>query len=257
MKTNAIIRIVCYSLVVLLLTGILLTGLGIGSLVFSIGSDPGYTSGQGSIDAEGVSDLEIEWAAGSITIQTGDTDQITFTESGNFEEKDAMAYKLQGDTLHISYSKANIQIGFVSLSEKDLVITVPQDWFCEKLELDGASLDMQITGLSIGTLDIDGAANSISVTGAVETLECDGASCEVTLVCTGRPGSIDLDGAACSLDLILPKDCGFQLQMDGLNCDFDSDLAYTGSNGNYIYGDRHTKINADGISCEITIQQTS
>ena len=252
MKTNAIVRIVIYALVILLLLAILCAGLGLGTFYISLGSE-NYITGEGSVAASEVSRLELDWAAGSIRIVTADTDQITFTESGYAEENQRMVYSQNGGTLKISYSKTTVAIGFVSIPSKDLTITVPEDWVCQELELDGASLEVEISGLTVTKLDIDGASNTIRFTGSVNTLECDGAACEMAITCTDRPRTIDMDGAACQLELTLPKDCGFRVEMDGLSCDFRSDLAYTIANDCQIYGDEYCRINADGISCEITI----
>ena len=166
-----------------------------------------------------------------------------------------MTYSQRGNTLKISYSKPGIQIGFTSLPSKDLTITVPKDWVCAELELDGASLDICINGLNVKEFDIDGASNTIDFTGSFNSLSCDGASCKMNIVCINKPSEIDMDGAACSLTLTLPQDCGFQVQLEGLSCDFNSDFDYTGSNGSYSYGDRHCKIDADGISYEIDIRK--
>lgn len=253
MKASAITRIILYSLVALLLIGLLLTGLGIGALMFRINIGGEYTTGEGSVPAADITELSLDWASGTITIQTADTDEITFTESGNFAEDQAMAYSTKGGTLSISYSQPSLQIGFVSIPSKDLTVTVPEDWFCETLELDGASLTVDITGLQVGTLDIDGASNEVTFNGSVDTVDCDGASCDVEIVAANRIDEIDLDGASCSLSLSLPEGCGFEVRMDGLSCDFRSDLTYTSSDGDYFYGDNHCKINADGVSCDITI----
>lgn len=257
MKTNAIVRIVIYSLVILLLTGILLTCLGVGTFTFNIinvGTKE-MTTGGSSVDASQVSKLQLDWAAGSITIQTADTDEITFAESGNFSEEFAMVHSVKGGELHIQYSKPAVAIGFVSTPSKDLVITVPKDWLCQELELDGAALDVEINGVAIRDLDIDGASNTIDFSGAVETLDIDGASCEITLLCTDRPRKIDMDGASIQMDLTLPVGCGFLVQMDGLSCDFYSELDFTSNSGTYSYGDRYCQINADGMSCQINIHE--
>ncbi len=256
MKSNAVTRIVLYSLVALLLLGLLLTGMGIGQFVFHIGSGSGVVvHGGASVDAAGIHSLQIDWVSGNVTVQTGDTDTIRFAESGNFDDDEAMTYSVKNGILRLSAYQSQFQIGFASLPNKDLVITVPQDWVCRDLELDGASIVLDMTGLTLGTLDIDGASCEITFHGAVEILECDGASCEIELICTNRPEEIDLDGASCSLDLTLPAGCGFEVEMDGLDCKFRSDLAYTSRDGEYRYGDGCCRINADGVSCDITIRE--
>lgn len=254
MRANAIIRIVIYSLVILVLLGLLVAGLGLHLFAFDIDENTGtvLATGSGSVAAADINRLEIDWAAGSVIIQTGDSDLITFSESGSFADNQAMIFEYKNGTLYISYNNA-IRIGFDSIPSKDLVITVPRDWSCRELELDGAALEIEINGLNIGELNIDGASSNIIINGAVGSLDCNGAASEITMNCTDRPREIDLDGAACRLMLTLPGDCGFQLQMEGLSCVFGSNLSYSRSNGDYVYGDRYCKISTEGMACEVQI----
>ena len=255
MKRNAIARIVIYSLLILLLTGILAAALGIHMYGFPTLSATG-TAVQGeqiSLEADEVSWLELEWVAGSITLLTADTDRITFQEQGENLGKYPLVYKLEGGVLSIEYTKSSVSLGFGRIPSKDLIITVPQDWLCKGLEVDGAALDVTVNGLNVIDFDIDGASNEIDFRGTLQEFECDGASCDLTLTCLEKPKAINLDGASIELELYLPEDCGFLVQMDGLSCSFHSDLDYTRGNGDYRYGDSHCKVNVDGLSCDITI----
>ena len=255
MKTSAIVRIVLYSLVAVLLIGLLLTGLGIGSFIVHLSSgNHEYTTGGGSVEAAEITSLRVNWASGSVILQTGDTDQIIFEESGNFSEEYAMVYEVKNGKLKLEYAKPRFTIGFFSIPSKDLVITVPKSWICEELELDGAALQVEIRELSVQDLDIDGAACEVSFLGSLDRLNCDGAACELNITCRNRPQEFDLDGASCRLDLTIPDGCGFQVRMDGLSCHFKSDAEYTVSNKTYLYGDQHCRIDADGVSCEVTIR---
>ena len=260
MKTNAIIRIALWSIVIIALLGLLLTGIFGRVYSFEIGT--GQTleqvlTSETSFKAERVSKIEIDWAAGSIYIKAGEPSgaggDITLSVSST-DEKYPASFEIVGNTLKISYINSNFGIFSGSIPSKDLTIYVPQDWFCQELELDGAALELAVEGINIGTLDIDGAACEIDFQGTVDTFECDGASCEIKMYCTEAPARIDLDGASCTLDLTLPEDCGFLVQMDGLGCNFRSDLPYTSGNGTYLYGDQSCKIDADGLSCSISIQ---
>lgn len=250
MKSNAITRIILYSILIVLLLGILVLALCGGFSAFG-GQSGEFNSTQASFNAASIQDLEIDWAAGTITIQPGDTDQIVISESGYFTQRYAMVCREKNGTLSIDHSSPGFWFG--SAPSKDLTITVPADWVCKELELDGAALEISINDLSIGSLDVDGAANEITFTGSLDSLDCDGASCELTLTCVNKPKSIELDGASVELTLYLPEDCGFLVQMDGLSCSFHSDLDYTKSNGDYFYGNRDCRIAADGVSCSLTI----
>lgn len=256
MKTNAIIRIIIYSLVIILLVGLLLTCLGVGSFMFNVqtgGSE--VNEGTGSVKAENIDDLQIDWAAGSVTIVTdNNTDAITFTETGDFSEKYAMVYTLKNGTLSLEYAKPSLAIGFISTPTKELVITVPSGWVCNELEIDGAALEVNISGIHISKLQLDGAAMKLNLEGSVQELDVDGAACKLNISCSGYPDLIEIDGASCELNLTIPENCGMLIQTDGIACDVDSNLELTHRNDGYLHGDGRCKVDVDGIACQLNIQ---
>ena len=275
MKTNAVIRIVIFSIVIILLLGILAAGLGVGMLVFdiSIGNNE-YITGSGSVDASQVKDLTIDWAAGSILIDEADVDTISFAESGKIVEGQEMVYALNGNTLSISYSKPAIQIGLFSTPEKDLVITVPSDWLCEDLSIDSASSDITVNNLKANSIDlssasgkcefnncdivevdIDTASGDIYYVGILSTLDCDAASADVTAVLTNFPQRINMDSASGNLDLTLPEDTGFTVELDSLSGKFQSDFDTKSNSGQYVHGNGECKIDMDGASGSIRIRK--
>lgn len=257
MKRNAIARIIIYSIVAFVLIGILVVSLAPEFFMYHFG-DHTVTDvpAEGHVTAT-VRKLEIDWAAGSVTIRRGTDDRIHFYESAPDGCWYQMDYEIDGDTLSIMYSITPIGIGFGnhSMPKKDLVIQVPQDWTCEELKLDGAALNIHIENLTVENLDIDGAACNIAFGGSVDQVEIDGASCDITLYCNNEISVINIDGASCSLNLNLPKDCGFALSMDGLSCKLETELSAVTAGDTTIYGDGHCMIDVDGISCYVTIRE--
>lgn len=260
MKSNAIIRIALYAILALVLTGILVTGILAGSFMVRFDSESGtVVEHEASVAAADVRNIEIDWAAGSVEFVVADTDQITFREISSEDSKYEMTYTLSGDTLKLSYGRNGITIGFgnYNFPSKDLVITVPRDWVCGELQIDGASLTIDIQDLTVVTLDLDCASCDVFFTGSLEELEADGASTNITLSCTNRISRISMDGASCDLELTLPEDCGFTLSMDGLSCDLHTQLPCSAINGQTVYGDGYSKINVDGLSCDVTIKEAA
>lgn len=258
MKRNAIARIVIYSILAVVLTGVLLVGILADNLSFDFGSSGGTTvESEVSMDAKDIKNLDIDWACGAVTINVADTDQITFKETAPENCKYKMTYDVSGSTLALDYgSKIAIGFGNNSMPRKDLEITVPRDWACEQIEIDGASLNISIKHLTVEKIDLDGAANRLEFLGSVENVDVDGASNSLLMNCESHPILIDIDGASCELNLILPMGCGFAVDMEGLNCEFNSDLDYTTKNGQHIYGNGHTNVNVDGLSCDVTISES-
>ena len=140
MKTNAIIRIILYSIVILLIVSILGGFIAFDRYSFhheeTAWAAPIITAGSGeyleeqhtAADAELVTHIEIEWTAGSVTIQESDTDHILLSESGKYDASEAMVFHQNGSKLTIEYQEQDVYFGIYSAPEKDLTITVPQNW---------------------------------------------------------------------------------------------------------------------------------
>lgn len=286
MKTNAIIRIVIFSVVILLLLGILLAGLGIG--MFILDFDSGYStstesfiSGGGTIDPDDIENkienIDVEWASGSVLIYPADVETIEIYEAGNISEGQEMVYAINAKTLKIYYSKPSIKIGFFSTPKKDLTIVVPNGWLCDKLSIDAASADISLRNFegitvdidtasgdnsfqncSISNVDIDTASGDVSYVGHVTDLDCDSASADITAVLTSLPNSISIDTASGDLDLTLPEsNNGFSVKIDSLSGKFTSEFETTMRGDTYIYKNGTCDIEIDGASSDVTIKKGS
>ncbi|MBR4972283.1 MAG: hypothetical protein IKY59_04870 [Oscillospiraceae bacterium] len=244
MKRNAIGRIIVFSVLALVLTGILISGI-LG------GNESGITlDGEAYVDVAGIKNLEINWAAGSVEVRTGEGDSITIFENGNNSKYNAV-YSIYDDTLIIDYCGSHGTVG--NIEEKHLIVTVPNDWYCHKMELNCAALDIRLSDLQIGCLELDGAGCDLTFTGSIGELCVDGAAVKLSVFCQNRLSEVEINGTGCKLNLTLPPNCGFRVDTNGLGCDFNSDLPGIAQNGTYTYGSQHCKIDIDGLGCEVTI----
>lgn len=287
MKTNAIVRIVIWSVVILLLLSILGVVLAFDILSFRFGPNISTDSDYQTADTSGavqyadpgnVTDIEIDWVAGSITIQPGDVDSIEFSESSVSDDKYAMVWKQSGKTLSLQYCRESISFPSFGVNSgelsKDLVITVPRDWGCDSLEIDAASAELDIIDLTIqeveidtasgtcefencaiGSLDIDTASGDVVFSGTLNTLDFDGASADIRAVLANTPRSISLDGASGDLELTLPADCGFSVNIDAMSSDFSSEFETTVKNGSHVYGDGSCRIDVSAMSGDVIIRK--
>lgn len=259
MKRNPIVRIIVYSLLALVLTGVLISGIDESILGFhmNMGTSGTAVEGEAEFAAATIKKLEIDWAAGSVVIRTADTDQITVSETRPEDSKYKLTYQISGDTLNLAYATGTIGIGFGNweLPSKDLLIVVPRDWVCEELEIDGAALEIDVQDLTIEKFTLDGASCDVNLVSSIDKVEIDGASTKIRLSSSKPISSIQIDGASCDLELTLPKDCGFHVEMDGLSWKFQSDLEYSQGINTYTYGDKHCKVYVNGISCSVIIQE--
>lgn len=228
--------------------------------------------------AGSISELEIEWVAGDILIQPGNTDQITVREDGVSDSKYAMLLQQRGEKLKIAFCEENAAniIGFGSTNElvKDLTITVPVDWVCESLDIDCASATLEVNDMTIREVDFDGASGTcefenctveemdidtasgdVKFIGSLDTLDYDAASASVYAVLSNVPRRLAMDSMSGDLDITLPDGAGFSLALNGMSTDFESDFDTTMKNGNYVCGDGSCRINVDAMSGDVVIRK--
>lgn len=285
MRTNAIIRIIIYSLLIAVLGSILTAGLLMENYSFGFDFDfslddsesGGNITSAGTVDPTQIRDIQIEWAAGSITIQPGDVDAITFAETEVSDDDYKMIWRQSGNRLTIQFRETSFDIFGITINDnlrKDLVITVPQDWTCSELEIDAAAVDISVSDLTITQVDFDGASGicsfnnchvdeiktdtasgDITFTGTLNVLDCETASADITAFLYNEPEQINLDMVSGNLDLTLPSDCGFRVNMDALSSDFATDFGGSYSGRDYVFGDESCSISINALSGDVTIRK--
>lgn len=289
MKTNAIARIIVWSLVLVICLGALLYGLyrprnvtwaemAPAETIFATVEQPEAMEQPEAVEqteiVEPVRKLNITWPSGTVTIQPGDVRNIEVAESPVSDPKYAMVCTRDGDTLTIRYQKDTSFLSIGSSMKKDLTVTVPRDWRGEKLKLDTASAALTVRQLSIGQVELD-AASGVSVfeectveelevdtasgdldfTGRLGELEVDAASANVTAKLSNVPDSIELDAASGGLDLTLPADAGFTAKISSASGRLTSEFPTTQEGKRYVCGDGACKIQASTASGSVTLRK--
>ena len=233
----------------------------------------------GSADPAAIREIKIEWISGSVTIEPGDVQEITFLESGNGTDKYEMVWKQSGDELVIQYSKDSGIAGFglhFGDGSKDLTVTVPRGWVCDSLELDTASTDLTVRDMiiremeidsasgtakfencTVSSLDVDTASGDVTFSGSLNELDFEAASASFTGVLENVPNLIKMDSMSGDLTLTLPEGAGFTVSLDAMSSDFSSDFPTVKKNKSYVCGDGHCKIDVDAMSGDVSILKQS
>ena len=232
-----------------------------------------------TFDPRQIREIDIEWVAGTITIEPAAVDTIQVTESDPAEAKYAMVWKQTNDKLVIRFCEStkldfNFGITFNDVIHKDLTILVPMGWECDSLEVDAASASLEVYNLTVKEVDFDGASGicsfancvideldvdtasgDISFFGSLNILDCDAASASVNAVFENVPKRIDMDSMSGDLDITLPSSAGFTVSMDALSSDFYSDFGYSQNKNGYYRGNGECKITMDAMSGDLYIRE--
>jgi len=242
-------------------------------------NDVKQTGSVGSADPAAIREIKIEWISGSVTVEPGDVQEITFLESGNGTDKYEMVWKQSGDELVIQYSKDSSTAGFgihIDKGSKDLTVTVPRGWVCDSLELDTASTDLTVRDMiiremeidsasgtakfencTVSSLDVDIAFEDVTFSGSLNELDFEAASASFTGVMENVPNLVKMDSMSSDLTLTLPEDAGFTVSLDAMSSDFSSDFPTVKKNKSYVCGDGHCKIDVNAMSCDVSILKQS
>lgn len=237
------------------------------------------TGSTGSASTETIRDIKIDWISGSVTVESGDVQEITFSESGTATGKYKMVWKQSGDELVIQYCKDSSTPGFgihIGEGSKDLTITVPRGWVCNSLELDTASTDLTVRDMiiremeidsasgtakfencTVSSLDVDTASGDVTFTGSLNELDFEAASASFTGVLENVPDQVKMDSMSGDLTLTLPEDAGFTVSLDAMSSDFSSDFPTVKKNKSYVCGDGHCEIDVNAMSGDVSILKQS
>ena len=220
MKSNAIVRIVIWTIVTAALVGMLVLGLFPWLIRDAVRDNraPAATMVPVPLETEvspiqalpneeemtfpaNVNKIEIIWVAGDIIIMEKDVDRITVSESDVSDERYTLQYQVRDNELEILFSEDVLMDGFgISLSgdlRKDLYIEVPKNWQGRSIEIDAAAANVEMHNITLQELDIDGAGGICDLQNChISDLDIDNASGDIYF--SGTLDSLDFDAASAS-----------------------------------------------------------
>lgn len=122
-----------------------------------------YSSGENHVGIDDVNALDIQWASGTVYIQSWSGDDIQVAEYGHSElsERTAMDFRLDNGVLTIRY-RAGTSLGSVKGS-KWLTVLVP-DGILGDVRIETTSADVQLNSLEVENLTVSTASGSVMPT---------------------------------------------------------------------------------------------
>ena len=280
-STSAVVRIVIWSVVFCLLTGVFALvmvrhGLGAGFGNVSIGGywydEDDYSVGNGSTRAM-INEISIEWVAGSVTVIEGEGDEIQISESYDGSDDDQMLrWKVEDGELDIQYAKP-ILFGNGPSLRKDLTVTIPSSMTsgldeihvsavsatqsiavsARELDIDSVSGTVEVKG-SFRSVNLDTVSGDLNFEGTVRDLDLDSVSARAVVRLTEQADSLEVDTVSGNVTLILPESTtGFRVDTDALNNRVDIRDFDVGSDKKW--GDGRMKIQVDAVSAKLIVEK--
>lgn len=287
---SAVVKIVIWSVVFCLLSGILLAGIAGGVENLNIFGLPGvhisfggftyedadkYSVGEATIK-DTVTDLEINWVAGSIKVIPSDTDEIRVTETYSGDDDDLrLRWRVKNGKLTVQFRKATV-FGTSNSVSKDLTVAIPAAMLesmgdveittvsggvqftgnADEFTLDAVEGDLTITG-DIGELEVDAVDGKLTFTGSVRTADMDCVDTDVSMYLDGA-AELSFDQVDGDVHLYLSEDIkGFSAELDAISGEISVegfDVSSV-SNKSTRWGDGSLRIEMDGVGAELEIKK--
>lgn len=297
--TKGIVKIILFSLLAVVLIGILFFALRFdGELPSFFGSgtsyaDPeSYTIGGGSVQGK-LSHVKVYWVGGTVDIRPYDGDEIVLKETGADSEKEQLRYRLQDGTLTVQYCKSGFHWNITAHKSLELLIPQAQAAALLSVEIDTASADLTVQGVTaqcfdldtasgelravgctfpsfeadaasgdctlenctVGSFEMDAASGRATLTGSVETVEFDSASGDLRITSSIVPHRIEVSTASGKTELTLPKDAEFTAELDAASGDLRVE-GFLGSSGKdlFVCGNGTNRYSFDSASGDVIIR---
>ncbi len=225
-SASAVVRIVIWSVVLLILAGLFTLGMlgsmrGKGGLDFfgsvSLGGytyddASAYSIGGDSFEDSSINELDIDWPSGDIRIIPTDDAFITISEDYDGDDPDyRLRWLIEDNELSIKFCKPYWMIGVSNRPSKTLTLYIPRTMLnamrevdidasdsritfegnAKEFQLDGVDVQAAITG-HIGSLDMDGSDIALTFSGRLDDADFDGV--DMTVDFTGTLGKANFDG---------------------------------------------------------------
>lgn len=292
-KSGAVARLVIWGAVALLLTAVLVlfltnrgqsllrgmtgqNGFGSGDAGIRFGTGYSYSdSGDyqlpartGSTAVQDIESVEIHWISGSVSVQGGDQQDVTFSEDYSGAEKYRLHYREKDGKLIIQpcASEGFLESLVNGLPDKALTVTVPralagaveidavsadvdaggfkadsfsaetasggvtlQDVGAGSMEFETVSGGLRGSGVTADTLDAETTSGGAELDGRFGGLELTTVSGELRFTCAEAPRALNADTTSGDVTLYLPKGSSFRLDWDTVSGDLDNEFGSGGS----------------------------
>lgn len=286
MKASAVVRIVIWSFVALILTGILVAGVvfkGVwgGSDDFSVGFTGNvysgdYNIGGGSV-TEPINAVEVDWVSGKIEISVYDGETTEIIENEISDEDYKLRYRVENGRLTVHSEKSGFSFGIISRPKKELTIRIPRAYAenLKEIKISSTSADINLNGLTVlestetdtvsgkvmvenlntVSLECDTVSGDIKASGAIESFDLASTSGSAQITTTVPLKKLETDTVSGDVTVTLPENSGFTLEFDTVSGDFNCELPLANRNGKHICNDGSAEFEADSTSGDFSIKK--
>jgi len=201
-----------------------------------------YTAGNGSAPAA-VTELDVEWIQGNVTIQYGNVSQITWTESAEELTPDAnmtMRYWVDGKTLRIRYCQSGAKLP-KRFHGKDLTITLPRSTKLDELDIENVSGSITVDNIEVRKTDLESVSGTITAKVTGRELKVENVSGDMTLTPGDQMKKLDAESVSGNITIMVGSKAAFTCEHSSVSGRFACELPGT-TNGKILTVGKNPKL---------------
>lgn len=217
-----------------------------------------YVMGGSTFAVSDVSELNIDWVSGTVTIEAYDGTEVAISETSEdaLTDSTTMHYYLESDgTLNIRFGIPGMKSQGENLPDKNLLVRVPRTLRLDEVEMNGLGQSIQMDSVRCSTLEMNSVSRQITLNECeIKDIEVNSVSTNVEATFSKMPEDIELNNVSGNTLLYVPEDAGITLEYNGLVSDFYSELPVARKGKNKVIGNGACEIECNSVSGELAIK---
>ncbi|MCD8006025.1 MAG: DUF4097 domain-containing protein [Oscillospiraceae bacterium] len=217
------------------------------------------STGDFTMSTTGVTDIDIDWYSGSVTVipYSGTTIQVTETSSSTISSSNALYYNLERDgELKIKFTKAN-NYSSAGIS-KDLTVYIPSSMYLDELSIEATSATVVISDaqgtLSVRDLSVETTSGSSTIKGITATeMSADATSGTISISSCTISSELDIEITSGSATIALTSGTGYTLEYETTTGSVTASGTKLSGQGRTTVGTGSLKIDVETTSGTVTI----
>lgn len=200
-----------------------------------------YAVGAASAEINGSAEaktLAVDTASGGVKLDCVSDDLRVGTASGGVE--------------------LNCRAERISVDTASGAVVLRQSGEAKRVEIETASGKMEAVLGTVAELNAESSSGNVHISAdSVTKADVDTSSGKVTMELGGAPDELEIETASGDVNLTLPKDADFTVEVDTASGDFTCEFPVLMNGNSYTCGNGSGKISIDTASGDITIQKRS
>ncbi|MCD7770562.1 MAG: DUF4097 domain-containing protein [Oscillospiraceae bacterium] len=224
-------------------------------------SNSNYSSATGdfTMDTTGITDIEIDWYSGSVTVipYSGTTIQVSETSSSTISSSNVLYYTVNKyGELKINFNSSN-RFSNAGIS-KDLTVYIPSSMYLDELSIEATSADIVISDaqgtLSVRDLSVETTSGNSTIKGITATeMSADTTSGTISISSCTISTELDIEVTSGSATVALPSGTGYTLEYETTTGTVSASGTTLKGEGRTTVGTGTLKIDVETTSGNVTI----